>query len=127
MEVGKSRHPSICVGGPRQQNYHAMNTWVLSNPHVKQKQNEKKAIDKVKKKAKLEWDELQDQVQEMEQVKWPLLVCLTFEILLGIIKILAWGVGFIPQSAWAHFEKDKEKDQINRRDIRFKLNPTFCH
>jgi hypothetical protein len=41
----------------------------LSNPHVKQKQNEKKAIDKVKKKAKLEWDELQDQVQEMEQVK----------------------------------------------------------
>jgi hypothetical protein len=81
----------------------------------------------VKKKAKLEWDELQDQVQEMEQVKWPLLVCLTFEILLGIIKILAWGVGFIPQSAWAHFEKDKEKDQINRRDIRFKLNPTFCH
>jgi hypothetical protein len=81
----------------------------------------------VKKKAKLEWDELQDQVQEMEQVKWPLLVCLTFEILLGIIKILAWGVGFIPQSAWVHFEKDKEKDQINRRDIRFKLNPTFCH
>jgi hypothetical protein len=43
----------------------------------------------------------------MEQVKWPLLVCLAFEILLGVIEIPAWGVGFIPQSAWAHFEKDK--------------------
>jgi hypothetical protein len=28
-------------------------------------------------------------------------------MLLGIIGILAWGVGFIPQSAWAHFEKDE--------------------
>jgi hypothetical protein len=43
-----------------------MNAQILSNPHVKQKQNEKKALDKMKKKAKLEWDELQAQVQEME-------------------------------------------------------------
>jgi hypothetical protein len=28
-------------------------------------------------------------------------------MLLGIIGILAWGVGFIPQSAWAHLEKDE--------------------
>jgi len=42
----------------------------------------------------------------MEQVKRPLLVCLASEILLCIIGILAWGVGFIPQSAWAHLEKD---------------------
>jgi len=28
-------------------------------------------------------------------------------MLLGIIGILAWGVGFIPQSAWACFEKDE--------------------
>jgi hypothetical protein len=35
-----------------------------------------------------------------------LVVCLTFKILLGIIGILAWGVGFIPQSAWVHLEKD---------------------
>jgi len=39
-----------------------MNVQILSNPHVRQKQNEKKAFDKVKKKAKLEWDELQAQV-----------------------------------------------------------------
>jgi hypothetical protein len=26
---------------------------------------------------------------------------------LGIIGILAWGVGFIPQSAWARLVKDK--------------------
>jgi hypothetical protein len=26
---------------------------------------------------------------------------------LGIIGIPAWGVGFIPQSAWAHIEKDE--------------------
>jgi len=43
----------------------------------------------------------------MEQVKQPLLVRLTSEILLGIIGIPTWGVGFIPQSAWAHFEKDE--------------------
>jgi hypothetical protein len=35
------------------------------------------------------------------------LVHLAFEILLGIIGILTWGVGFIPQSAWAHLEKDE--------------------
>jgi hypothetical protein len=35
-----------------------MNVQILSNPHARQKWNEKKALDKVKKKAKLEWDEL---------------------------------------------------------------------
>jgi hypothetical protein len=61
----------------------------------------------MKKKEKLEWSELQAQAQQMEQVKRPLLVCLAFKILLGIIGILAWGVGFIPQSAWACLEKDE--------------------
>jgi hypothetical protein len=56
--------------------------------HLRQKQNEKKAFDRMKKKAKLEWDEFQAQVQQMEQVKWPLLVCLASKILLGIIGIL---------------------------------------
>jgi hypothetical protein len=84
-----------------------MNARILSNPHARQKRNEKKALDRVKKKAKLEWDELQAQAQQMEQVKRPLLVCLAFEILLGIIGIPAWGLGFIPQSAWARLEKDK--------------------
>jgi hypothetical protein len=32
---------------------------------------------------------------------------ITFEILLGIIGILAWQVRFTPQSAWACLEKDK--------------------
>ncbi len=61
----------------------------------------------MKKKTKLEWDELQAQTQQMEQVKRPLLVRLASEILLGIIGIPAWGVGFIPQSAWARIEKDE--------------------
>jgi hypothetical protein len=43
----------------------------------------------------------------MPQVKQPFLVRLTSEMLLGIIGILAWGVGFIPQSAWAHLEKNE--------------------
>jgi hypothetical protein len=66
MEVGKYGHPSTHVGGPRQQNHHAMNTRILSNPYARQKHNEKKALDIVKKKAKLEWDELQAQAQKME-------------------------------------------------------------
>jgi hypothetical protein len=99
MEVGKSGRPSTRVGGPRQQNHHAMNVQILSNPHTRQKQNEKK--------AELEWDELQAQAQQMEQVKQPLLVCLTFEILLGIIGIPTRRARFIPQSAWACLEKDE--------------------
>jgi hypothetical protein len=59
MEVGKSSHPSTHVGGANQQNHHGMNVPILSNLHAKQKHNEKKALDRVKKKAKLEWDELQ--------------------------------------------------------------------
>jgi len=61
MELGKFSCPFTCVGGPRQQNHHAMNVRILNNPHVRQKRNEKKALDRVKKKAKLEWDELQAQ------------------------------------------------------------------
>jgi hypothetical protein len=93
MELGKFGRPSTRVGGPRQQNHHAMNARILSNPHARQKQNEKKAFDRVKEKAELEWDELQAQVQHMEQVKRPLLVCLASEILLGIIGIPAGGWG----------------------------------
>jgi len=69
MEVGKFGHPSTCVGGPRQQNRCAMNVRILSNSHAKQKWNEKKAFDRMKKKAKLKWDEFQAQTQQMEQVK----------------------------------------------------------
>jgi hypothetical protein len=41
----------------------------------------------------LKWYELQAQAQQMPQVKWPLLLPLTFEMLLGIIGILARGWG----------------------------------
>jgi hypothetical protein len=36
-----------------------MNAKILSNPHARQKWNEKKILYRVKKKAKLKWDELQ--------------------------------------------------------------------
>jgi hypothetical protein len=51
MEVSKYGHPSTHVGGPRQQNHHVMNIRILNNPRVRQKQNEKKALNRVKKKA----------------------------------------------------------------------------
>jgi hypothetical protein len=44
----------------------SMNARILSNPHARQKRNEKKALDRVKKKVELEWDELQARVQQME-------------------------------------------------------------
>jgi hypothetical protein len=84
-----------------------MNAQILSNPHARQKRHKNKALNTVKKKIELEWDELQAQAQQMEQVKRPLLVRLASEILLGIIGIPTWGVGFIPQSAWARLEKDE--------------------
>ncbi len=37
-------------GGPRQQDHGSMNVHILSNPHVRQKRNEKKAFDRMKKK-----------------------------------------------------------------------------
>jgi hypothetical protein len=33
-------------------------------------------------------------------------------MLLGIIRILAWGVGFIPLNAWVHFEKHENLVEI---------------
>jgi hypothetical protein len=74
MEEGKFGYPSTYVRGPRQQNHHVVNIQILNNPHARQKWNEKKVIDRVKKKTELEWDELQAQAQQMEHVKWPLLV-----------------------------------------------------
>jgi hypothetical protein len=61
MEVGKFGRPSTHVGGPRQQNRHAMNAQILSNPHTRHKRNEKKALNRMKKEEELEWDELQAQ------------------------------------------------------------------
>jgi hypothetical protein len=107
MEVNKSGCPSTHVGGPRQQNHHVMNARILINPHARQKWNEKKAFDRVKKKTKLEWDKLQTQVQQMEQVKLPLLVHLASEFFVGHHWDSNMGVGFIPQSAWARLEKDE--------------------
>jgi len=43
-----------------------MNVWILNNPHARQKHNKKKALDWMKKKVELEWDELQAQAQQME-------------------------------------------------------------
>jgi hypothetical protein len=62
MKVGKFGHHSTRVGGLREQNHRAMNIQILSNSHARQKWNEKKAFDRVKKKVELEWDELQAQV-----------------------------------------------------------------
>jgi hypothetical protein len=69
------------------------------------------ALDRMKKKMESKWNKFQTQVQQMEHVKWPLLVCLAFEMLLGIIGIMEWGVGFIPQSAWVCLEKDENLDK----------------
>jgi hypothetical protein len=78
----------------------------------RQQQIAKKTLDWVKKKVELEWDELQAQVQQTEHVKWPLLVCLASKVLLGIIGILTWRVGFIPQSAWVRLENDENLVEI---------------
>jgi len=104
MQARKSRHPFTHPKGLKQQDHSPTNAHILIDLHARQKWNEKKALDLVKKKTKLKWDELQAQTQQMPQVRQPLLVCLAFKKLLGIIRILARGVGFISQSAWAHLK-----------------------
>jgi hypothetical protein len=52
MQAKKSRCPSTHLGMPRQQKHIFMNVCILNNPHTRQKQNEKKALDQVKKKTK---------------------------------------------------------------------------
>jgi len=65
MQAEKSRCSSIRPWGLKQQDHCFMNAHILSNLHVRQKRNEKKALDQVKKKRELEWDELQAQKQQM--------------------------------------------------------------
>jgi len=43
-----------------------MNAHILNNLHARQKPNEKMALDLMKKKVELKWDELQTQVQQIE-------------------------------------------------------------
>ncbi len=45
MQAKKSRCPSICPWGPRQQDHGYMKVHILSNLHARQKWNEKKALD----------------------------------------------------------------------------------
>ncbi len=66
MQAKRSRHTSIHHGGLRQQDHSSMNARILNNMHAKEKQNEKKALDQMKKKVELKWDELQTQLQQME-------------------------------------------------------------
>ncbi len=66
MQIGRLRHPSTRPWGPRQQDHGSMNARILNNLHARQKQNQKKAIDQMKKKIELKWDELQAQTRQME-------------------------------------------------------------
>jgi len=50
MQAERSWCPFTFPGGPRQQDHGSMNVHILSNPHVRQKRNEKKAFDRMKKK-----------------------------------------------------------------------------
>jgi hypothetical protein len=91
--------------------------------HAGQKWNEKKAFDRIKKKVKSKWDEFQTQAQQIQEVQRPMLVCLTSDML-GIIGILAWGVGFIPQSAWAPLENNLNKQNLFMQNLS-KLHGVF--
>ncbi len=66
MQAKRSWCPFIRPGGPRQQDHGSMNIHILNNPHVRQKQNEKKAPWSTKEEVKLKWDEFQTQAQQME-------------------------------------------------------------
>jgi hypothetical protein len=90
-----------------------MNACILNNPHARQNWNENKAFDRVKKEIESKWDKFQTQAQQIQEVWWPVLVCLTLTSdMLGIIGILAWGVRFIPQNAWAQLENHLNKQNL---------------
>jgi hypothetical protein len=65
MQAKNLGRPSICLVGHRQEDKGSMNVHIWSNPHVQQKRNETKAFDRVKKRRKLKWDELQAQSQQV--------------------------------------------------------------
>jgi hypothetical protein len=66
MQIGILGHQSTHLGGPRQQDHGSMNVHIFNNLHARQKWNDKKAFNRMKKKTKLKWDELQTQAQQME-------------------------------------------------------------
>ncbi len=70
--------------------------WISEGP-VKQLMH----LDRAKQKVESKRDDLQTQVQQMQEVQQPLLLHLAFNMLLSIIGISTWRVGFIPQNAWA--------------------------
>jgi hypothetical protein len=47
---------------------HLNECFYFEQPASKQKWNEKKVFDQIKKKTKFKWDELQTQVQQMQKV-----------------------------------------------------------
>jgi hypothetical protein len=49
MQIGRLGHPYTRSRGPRQQDHGSMNVRILSNLHARQKWNEKKAFDQMKK------------------------------------------------------------------------------
>jgi hypothetical protein len=51
LEVGKFGHPFTHPKGPRQEDHGSMNVHILNNPHAKKKRNEKKTLDRVKRKT----------------------------------------------------------------------------
>ncbi len=58
MQLGRFGRPSTCLGGLKQQDHTSMNVFISNNSHAKQKWNEKKVFDQIKKKTKFKWYEL---------------------------------------------------------------------
>jgi hypothetical protein len=80
----------------------------MHNIHSILWRNEQKAIAHAQTKVALEWDCLEEATQGHEEVLKPPLVKLASKILLKILGISNWGVGYIPRNAFSQIEKSDE-------------------
>ncbi len=68
MESNNPKCSSIREEGMRVQDHVAMNAWVLNNPLIRFHRNEQKAIARAKRRAFLEWDKFQSELQYTPKV-----------------------------------------------------------
>jgi hypothetical protein len=105
-KLGKPRHLSTRQEGSCRQEHASMNAWVLNNPFFRFRRNEHKAIAWAKVHATCKWDQLQNDALQIKLALKPTLVRLVFFMLIVLLGIHTWGVGFMPPNMMTKLKKN---------------------
>jgi hypothetical protein len=85
-----------------------MNARILRNAMAVQRRNDRKIANRVRAKAKREWNHLVGVAKQCPPFPKPALVKLALEQLLKVLGLNAWGVGSVLRDATSRMEKDED-------------------